>query len=161
MPCGDIWKRFGQQIVQFSPNIQWQDLINVIYCELELLNKYFHSDISFLSLSPAHSGLLFSLLSSLAGPATQQLLNFTFKFHLPASNGKTLSYSLGMQIFHKQPITNNTQLKVWGHDGLNLNIMLKFLSIIFSCCHEIIQFSCSRYWILWILLKLLNIVQKF
>ena len=46
-------------------------------------------------------------------------------------------------------------------DTVEIWITLKFLSIIFSCCHEIIQFSCSRYWILWILLKLLNIVQKF
>ena len=64
---------------------------------------------------------LFSLLrrgSSLLSPGL--LLNFTFKFHLRGSNGKTLSYSLGMQIFHKQPIENNTQLKVWGH-SLNLN----------------------------------------
>ena len=49
VPSSDLEERFGQQIVQFSPNIQWQDLINVIYSELELLNKYFQPDFSFLS----------------------------------------------------------------------------------------------------------------
>ena len=98
----------------------------MIYCELlELLNKYFHSDISFLSGSTAPQltadfSSLSSPVSLPARPAAQLLLNFTFKFQLRGSNGKTLSYSLGMQIFHKQPIENNTQLKVWGH-SLNLN----------------------------------------